>query len=194
MLIVNWRGRNRTFALLLIRQLLKPRSFTPLLTATSVRPEGFEPSSCRLKVCCVTVDTTTSIQLGSGFAFETKHFFHLQLLICWSQHRIQLSTLNFQLSTLPSGSSKNRTWHNPDISRAWATGPQLPFHDARFTPSLSKWFGRRSNPYLLGFNQALYRLSYQTHEFAKPAQSPSLQPTSSNSGLAKKKPAVSDAG
>ena len=27
---------------------------------------------------------------------------------------------------------------------------------------VAQWFGRRSNPHLLGFNQALYRLSYQT--------------------------------
>ena len=27
---------------------------------------------------------------------------------------------------------------------------------------LWQWFGRRSNPHLLGFNQSLYRLSYRT--------------------------------
>jgi hypothetical protein len=70
-------------------------------------------------------------------------------------------------STDLSGSPKDRTWRSSSISRAWATSPRLPLMN-RITGSgpdrsqSTKWFGRRSNPYLLGFNQALYRLSYQT--------------------------------
>jgi hypothetical protein len=40
------------------------------LARLTVRSEGFEPSSGRFKVCCVTVDTTTS-ENGVGFAFES---------------------------------------------------------------------------------------------------------------------------
>ena len=69
-----------------------------------------------------------------------------------------------------SGSPEDRTRHNSVISRVWATSPRLPgfiFSFPHSSPlancaSLSQWFGRRSNPHLLGFNQSLYRLSYRT--------------------------------
>lgn len=41
----------------------------------------------------------------------------------------------FKVLLLQSGSPKSRTWHNPDISRTWATSPRLPnWCQAEFVP------------------------------------------------------------
>lgn len=106
-----------------------------------VGPEGLEPPSNRLKVCCVSIDTTTPN------SFCRVGFPSSQLLA------------HCLLPISPSGSPRNRTWRNSSISRAWATSPRLP---GSRPLTAEQWSGRRSNPYLLGFNQALCRLSYRT--------------------------------
>ncbi len=54
-----------------------------------------------------------------------------------------------------------------------------------------QWFGRRSNPYNLGFNQVLYRLSYRTIGFDLRCprfnlllmNQPTKKPSAGNTGL-----------
>ena len=90
-------------------------------------------------------------------------------------------TLHSSLFQLPSGSPENRTQRDSVIGRVWATSPRLPF-DCGFViadcglkkstnpqseicnPQSKRWAGRRSNPRLLVFSQALYRLSYQPNK------------------------------
>ncbi len=98
------RGRNRTLGPVLIRDLLSPLSYAPI-----VGPKGFEPLLARLKVRRASSYTTTLCSVG-----------------CMRFKRVFICISSLLCFVVPSGSPESRTQHHSVISRVWATGPRLP--------------------------------------------------------------------